>query len=252
MFEVLIREAAARFGVGDKALPLVQMLLAAMMAKDTGGLAGFLEKFKAAGLGPLVQSWLGGGEDAQPIGNTQVEAVLGTSGGLLPALTAQLGLPRDKITEAIGYLLPALVGRLTPGGALPASPPAEIAGYAQAGQGLLAQAEQAMQTAQRASAASIGGGKKWLPWVIVIIIALAILYAWNANRRAAPSQSKPAAALPNIATPMVRPPAHVQPPVSGAVFGGSAPRKPASATAATPAPIAAPADSTAAPASAAN
>ena len=52
MFDVLIREAGARFGLGDKALPVAQMLLAYMTNRDTGGLAGFLEKFKAAGLGP--------------------------------------------------------------------------------------------------------------------------------------------------------------------------------------------------------
>ena len=72
MFDVLLREVAARFGMGDKALPLVQMLLAYMTNKDTGGLIGFLEKFKAANLGPIVQSWLGGGPSAQPITNTQL------------------------------------------------------------------------------------------------------------------------------------------------------------------------------------
>ena len=45
MFDVLIREAATRFGLGDKALPVAQMLLAYMTNRDTGGLAGFLEKF---------------------------------------------------------------------------------------------------------------------------------------------------------------------------------------------------------------
>jgi uncharacterized protein YidB (DUF937 family) len=227
MFEVLIREAAARFGVGDKALPLVQMLLAAMTAKDTGGLAGFLEKFKAAGLGPLVQSWLGGDEGAQPISNTQVEAVLGTSGGLLPALTAQLGLPRDQITQTTGYLLPALVGRLTPGGVLPANPPADIAGYAQTGQGLLVQAAQAVQAAQRTGGAAIGGGKKWWVWIVVIIIVVALLYAWSATRHEAP---KPAPLpTPGAAAPAAQP-RHVQPPVPGAAFGGGAPvSRPASA-----------------------
>jgi uncharacterized protein YidB (DUF937 family) len=232
MFEILIREAAARFGVGDKALPLVQMLLAAMTAKDTGGLAGFLEKFKAAGLGPLVQSWLGGGAGAQPIGNSQIEAVLGTSDGLLPVLTAHLNLPRDKITEAIGYLLPALVGRLTPGGALPANPPAEIASYAQAGQGLLAQAAQTLQTAQRASVP--GDAKKWLTWVIVIAIVLAALYAWSASRHEAPKP--PPLPMPGN-TSQPDSPAHTQPPLPGAAFGGGVAPKPASAAApATPAP----------------
>lgn len=252
MFEVLIREAAARFGVGDKALPLVQMLLAAMTAKDTGGLAGFLEKFKAADLGPLVQSWLGGGSSAQPISNAQVEAVLGVGGGLLPVLTTQLGLPRDKITEAIGYLLPALVGRLTPGGVLPANPPAEIASYAQAGQGLLTQAAQAVQVAQRAGGAAIGGNRKWLIWVIAIIVVLVILYAWSANRHEAPKPAVPMpAAIPmpgTTSTQNAQQPPYRQPPVSGATFGGSAPlaREPASAAAPTPA------DSAVAPASTAN
>ena len=247
MFEVLIREAAARFGVGDKALPLVQMLLAAMTAKDTGGLAGFLDKFKAAGLGPLVQSWLGGGDGAQPIGNAQVEAVLGTSGGLLPALTAHLGLPRDQVTEAIGYLLPTLVGRLTPGGAMPANPSADVAAYAQAGQGLLAQAAQAVQTAQRAGAG--GDNRKWLLWAVVIVIVLAALYAWSTSRHETPKSLPQAFPMPG-ATSQPAAPQHVQPPVPGAAFGGSTSPDPAPAPAA--APAAAPVDSASAPASAAN
>lgn len=99
MFDVLLREVAARFGMGDKALPLVQMLLAYMTNKDTGGLIGFLEKFKAANLGPIVQSWLGGGPSAQPITNTQLETVLGGSGGLLSQLTSRLDVGRDNITS---------------------------------------------------------------------------------------------------------------------------------------------------------
>jgi uncharacterized protein YidB (DUF937 family) len=231
--------------VGDKALPLVQMLLAAMTAKDTGGLAGFLEKFKVAGLGPMVQSWLGGGEGAQPIDNTQIEAVLGTSGGLLPILTAHLDLPRDQITETVGYLLPALVGRLTPGGVLPANPPANVVGYAQAGQGLLAQAAQAVQAAQQAG----GNNRKWLVWVIVIVIVLAVLYAWSTRSRETPQPPS----LPSIPRAISRatPPAHIQPPVPGAAFGGSAPPQPASA--AVPAASAViPAGSASVPASAAN
>ena len=138
MFDVLIREAGARFGLGDKALPVAQMLLAYMTNRDTGGLAGFLEKFKAAGLGPIIQSWLGGGPSAQPVSNSQVETVLGASGGLLSMITARLGVNRDNVTSAIGYLLPAIVGKLTPGGSLPANLPPEVASFAAAGQSLLA------------------------------------------------------------------------------------------------------------------
>jgi uncharacterized protein YidB (DUF937 family) len=246
MFEVLTREAAVRFGVGSKALPLTQALLAAMMAKDTGGLAGFLEKFKAAGLEPLVQSWLGGGQGAQPISNAQIESVLGTSGGLLSALTAHLDLPRDKVTEAIGYLLPALIGRLTPGGNLPTHPPADIAGHAQIGQDLLAQAIQAVQAAQQAGAA--GNSPKWLTWAVAIVAVLGALYAWSTGTSHLET-SQP------IATPGSSPPKlpanNVQPPPSGAAFGGSGAPVSKPASAAAPAIAAASAALTASGASAA-
>ena len=138
MYEVLIREAAVRFGLGDKALPVLQMLLAYMTAKDNGGLLGFLEKFKAAGLGPIVQSWLGGGPSAQAISNSQLETVLGSSGGLLSLVSGKLELGRDNVTAALGYLLPAVVGKLTPGGSLPNSLPAEVQALAAAGDQLIA------------------------------------------------------------------------------------------------------------------
>lgn len=170
MFDVLIREAGARFGLGDKALPLLQMLLAAMTSKDSGGLAGFLEKFKAAGFGPIIQSWLGGGPAAQPISNSQLETALGASGGLLSTLTSRLDLGRDNVTSALGYLLPNVVGKLTPGGSIPSSLPPEVLSLAAAGQGLLNAAPVA---AASQTAASTGGGfTKWLPWIIVALAAL--------------------------------------------------------------------------------
>jgi uncharacterized protein YidB (DUF937 family)/outer membrane protein OmpA-like peptidoglycan-associated protein len=166
MFDVLIREAGARFGLGDKALPLVQMLLAYMTAKESGGLAGFLEKFKAAGVGPVIQSWLGGGPSAQPIGNS--ETVLGASGGLLSLITGKLGLGRDNVASALGYLLPAIVGKLTPGGSIPSSLPAEVTTLAAAGQSLLA----APPPSSAVAPAAGGGLMKWLPWAIVALAAL--------------------------------------------------------------------------------
>ena len=65
MFDKIIREAASRFGLGDKGAMLVQTLLAHMTNKDTGSLSGFIDKFKDAGLGAMVSSWLGGGSGAQ-------------------------------------------------------------------------------------------------------------------------------------------------------------------------------------------
>ncbi|MDR2128585.1 MAG: YidB family protein [Burkholderiaceae bacterium] len=200
MFDVFIREAAARFGLGDKALPLVQILLAGMTNASTGGLAGFLDKFKAAGLGPVVQSWLGGGPAAQPIQNSQIEAVLGASDGLLAQITGALDTDRDSTTSALGYLLPAIVGSLTPGGSLPASLPGDVTNLAAAGNIALSNAA----ASAREAAANSGSMGKWLPWVILVAVLLAMAYfAQNrvGQNSAAPasapviSASEPAAAL---------------------------------------------------------
>ena len=65
-------------------------------------------------------------------------ASLGGTGGLLSLITSRLAVNRDNVTSAIGYLLPAIVGRLTPGGSVPATVPPEVASLAAAGQSLLA------------------------------------------------------------------------------------------------------------------
>lgn len=218
MFDVLIREAGARFGLGEKALPLVQMLLARMTSQDTGGLPGFLEAFKAAGLGPIIQSWLGGGPGAQPISNSQIETALGASGGLLSQLSARLDANRDNVTSALGYLLPAIVGKLTPGGSMPARLPPEVMSLAAAGQSLLA-APAAAETA-----AAGGGAMKWLPWVAVALAALiALSYCTrkggDAPAAGAPEQQAPAPAEPAPAASA----AQADAPPPAAAFGGAPP-----------------------------
>jgi uncharacterized protein YidB (DUF937 family)/outer membrane protein OmpA-like peptidoglycan-associated protein len=190
MFDLIIKEAASRFGLGDKAGMLVQMLLAFMTNKDTGGLNGFMDLFKSKGLGDLASSWLGGGSNAKPISNSQIESLFGGSGGLLSALTAKSGLGSGVITSALGYLLPSVLGKLTPGGSIPTSLSSEILGFADQGKNLLggllgsgaaaagaaaAGATRAVGAAADAGKAAGGGLMKWLPWLIAALVALWLL-----------------------------------------------------------------------------
>lgn len=229
MFEVLVREAAARFGLGDKALQVVQMLLAYMTSRDRGGVFGFLEKFKAAGLGPIIQSWLGGGPSAQPISNSQLETVLGSSDGLLALITERLGLERDGVTSALGYLLPAIVGRLTPGGSIASTLPAEVLSLAQAGEQLLA------APAVTAPATSGGGAlTRWLPWLIVALAVVFGLTFLGRNKGSEEPAPTPPAAAP------AQPQAGSEPAAPAAPAEGASEPAPANATepATEPAPAA--------------
>ena len=172
MFDTIIREAASRFGLGDKGAMLVQMLLAYMTNKDTGGLSGFIDKFKDAGLGSMVSSWLGGGSGAQSITPSQVDRVLGGSGGLIGALTSKLGIGAPTATSALSFLLPAVLGKLTPNGSVPTSLPSDVLGYISGTKSMLSGG-----AAAATGAAKTGGFNlmKWLPWVLAAIAAALLL-----------------------------------------------------------------------------
>lgn len=172
MFDTIIREAASRFGLGDKGGMLVQMLLAYMTNKDTGGLSGFIDKFKSAGLGSMIGSWMGGGSGAQSITPSQIEQVLGGSGGLIGTLTSKLGIGAPTAASALSFLLPTVLGKLTPGGSIPTSLPTDVLGYISGAKSLLSGGATAAAGATQAAG---NGLMKWLPWVAAAIAALFLL-----------------------------------------------------------------------------
>lgn len=158
MFETIIREAASKFGLGDKAGPLVQMLLAYITNKDTGGIGGFISKLTGAGLGNVAQSWMGGGAAPQAINPSQIESLLGGQGGLISNITSKLGIGGSAATSALGFLLPAIIGKLTPGGKVPTSLPSELMGFMNSGKDLLAGGAGAVGSAVSGAMSGAAGG----------------------------------------------------------------------------------------------
>lgn len=219
MFDLIIREAASRFGLGDKAGPLVQMLLAYITSKDTGGISGFMSKLSASGLGDIAKSWLGGGSHSLPVSSSQIESLLGNQGGLLDSVTSKLGIGGATASSALGYLLPLVIGKLTPGGSIPTSLSSDVMGFITGGASALTKgvtgaagaavgaagaatvaASKVVGTASHAvsSAASTGVGAvssaastagsglmKWLPWLVAGIAALFLLSYCNKGSDAA-------------------------------------------------------------------
>ena len=125
IFDTLIDDMAQRFGLGANAGPLVREALT-LITGSQGGIAGFLNLFKAAGLSSDVASWLGH-SNAAPLAAPQIDKVLGTSA--LGGIANRLGLGQAAVSTALGYAVPKLIGLLTPNGVIPTSLPAEVTNF---------------------------------------------------------------------------------------------------------------------------
>lgn len=93
-------------------------VLGELLADDGagGGLGALVQRFQDAGLGELVGSWIGRGDNL-PVSAEQLQAVLGE--GRLAELAQQAGLSPDVLGEQLAQALPGLVDRLTPDGQAP-------------------------------------------------------------------------------------------------------------------------------------
>jgi uncharacterized protein YidB (DUF937 family) len=81
------------------------------------GLAGLVQAFQQNGLGDIVGSWVGTGQNL-PVSASQIMQALGPH---VQRLAAQHGTSPDAVGQALSQLLPGIVDSLTPGGQLPAA-----------------------------------------------------------------------------------------------------------------------------------
>src|SRR5262245_27221419 len=125
VFDNVIADVAGRFGLDGKAGPLLREV-AQLMTGTPGGIGGFIEKFRSAGLGAEVSSWLGK-TDGMTLTGPQVEKALGNS--VIDGIAGRLGLSGGGVSTAIGYVAPKLIGQLTPGGVIPSGIPATVSSF---------------------------------------------------------------------------------------------------------------------------
>ncbi len=100
-------------GGGLTAMLLPQLM--AMLSKP-GALDRVMGAFRDGGLGKLLQSWTGTGENL-PISPDQTRAVLGE--GTIAQLAKQAGAGESETAQALSGLLPQVIDKLTPRGKLP-------------------------------------------------------------------------------------------------------------------------------------
>jgi uncharacterized protein YidB (DUF937 family) len=82
-----------------------------------GGLGELVDRFRNAGQGDKVDSWVGTGPNA-PVDERQLETSLG--GDLIDRLVEQTGLSREELLSRLAKVLPEAVDKMTPEGKLPA------------------------------------------------------------------------------------------------------------------------------------
>jgi uncharacterized protein YidB (DUF937 family) len=81
-----------------------------------GGLGGLVQQFEQGGLGHLMQSWIGTGQNL-PISAEQLGSVLGSD--TVQHMAAQLGMAHGDVLGQLTQLLPQVVDKITPNGQLP-------------------------------------------------------------------------------------------------------------------------------------
>ena len=93
-------------------------VLGGLLANDgaQGGLGGLVEKFNQAGLGEVVGSWIGKGENL-PVSADQIREVLGSDA--VGQIAGQLGIDPSQASGQLAELLPGLIDKLTPQGTAP-------------------------------------------------------------------------------------------------------------------------------------
>ena len=126
IFDTLIDDVASQFGLGSNAGLIVREILSTITGTP-GGVGGFLNNLKTAGLSSEVASWLGHA-NAAPLAAAQVDRVFGSTA--IGGIASRLGLAPTLVSSAVGYALPKVISLLTPGGVIPTSLPAEVTNFA--------------------------------------------------------------------------------------------------------------------------
>ncbi len=235
-FDSLIEDLAGRFGLGANAQSLVKEALT-MISSTPGGLGGFLDKLKLAGLTSEVATWLGR-PDATPMAAGQVERALGPTA--LSGIVSRLGLGQAAVSTALGYALPKIVGLLTPGGVLPVGVPAEVTGFLS--QPRAVAAEPGLAAPRRvdvypASAPDDAGVGRWLwPGLAALVVVGLLSYFWSTLNRMPSAPPVASAPEPVAPPPPVVAQAPSPPPAPSPVVQEPTPPPPPAAQAPAPPP----------------
>ena len=103
-------------GQGGGQGALLNAVVGMLANQGGGGIGDLIGKFQQAGLGNVIGSWVGTGQNL-PISTDQLGSVLGSD--TLGNLAKQLGLSHGDLSSQLSQMLTQVVDQLTPHGAVP-------------------------------------------------------------------------------------------------------------------------------------
>jgi len=95
---------------------LASAVLSMLSNNQTGGISGLAQQFAAQGLGHIISSWIGTGQNL-PISAEQLQSVLGSS--QVQAIASRIGISPEAVNSGLTQILPQIVDHLTPNGQVP-------------------------------------------------------------------------------------------------------------------------------------
>ncbi len=174
--DLVINEVENRFGISSGNASSLLSSLLGYINEQGSGLRGLLDRFRQAGSGDSVSSWLSG--NAKPISVESLENVMG--GNAISTVASRAGLSAATTASALAFMLPKVVTRLAPGGVVPTHLPAEFTSYLSGPTAAVASGAR-----QAAYAARTAAERTEFPryiWPIIGLIVAAIIAFWLWNR----------------------------------------------------------------------
>ena len=110
LFDSLLSGALGQLGQSGN--PMLNSI-AGMLANHDGGIDGLIQSFKDKGLGDVVGSWVGTGQNL-PISADQLKSVLGSD--KIAEIAQSLGISHGDAASQLSDVLPGLIDKLTPNG----------------------------------------------------------------------------------------------------------------------------------------
>lgn len=116
LFDDAVKSATGTATATDGSQTSLASAVLSMLSSNEGGISGLVKQFAAKGLGHVVSSWIGTGQNL-PITPEQLQSVLGSE--QVQAIAAKAGISPQAASAALAQVLPQVVDKVTPDGQVP-------------------------------------------------------------------------------------------------------------------------------------